>query len=201
MRRADEFGIATSGVALDFGAVAARKEKIVAANEQGVRGHLKSNGVEEIAGDATLAGPNDVVVTAPGGRRRLAAGNVLLATGSRPKSLPGLEIDGQRVVSSDHVTAWTTLPKSLLIAGAGAVGAELASAMADFGVAVTLIEFLPRVLPLEDAEVSPIVARSFGRRGIKVVTGARLLPETLARERRSVSVEVEVGNERQRLGA
>jgi dihydrolipoamide dehydrogenase len=201
MRRSEELGISAGAVKLDFGAVAVRREKIVSANEQGVRGHLKSNRVEEIAGDAALAGPNEVLVTAKGGQRRLKARNVLLSTGSRPKSLPGLEIDGERVVSSDHVTAWTDLPKSLLVAGAGAVGAELASAMADFGVEVTLIEFLPRVLPLEDAEVSPIVARSFGRRGIKVLTGARILPETLKRERRSVSVEVEVGKERQRLGA
>ncbi|HEY3108841.1 MAG TPA: dihydrolipoyl dehydrogenase [Chloroflexota bacterium] len=201
MRRADELGISASGIKLDFGAVAARKEKIVSANEQGVRGHLKSNRVEEIAGDGSLAGPNEVLVSAEDGQRRLKTRNLLLATGSRPKSLPGLEIDGDRVVSSDHVTGWRELPKSILVAGAGAVGAEFASAMADFGVEVTLVEFLPRVLPLEDAEVSPIVARNFGRRGIKLLTGARILPETLKREKRSVSIEVEVGKERQRLGA
>src|SRR5205823_4511040 len=119
MRRAEELGISASGIKLDFGAVAARKEKIVSANEQGVRGHLKNNRVEEIAGDASLAGPNEVLVAGQGSRRGLKARNVLLATGSRPKSLPGLEIDGEQVVSSDHVTAWTELPRSLLVAGAG----------------------------------------------------------------------------------
>jgi dihydrolipoamide dehydrogenase len=201
MRRSDELGISASAVKLDFGAVAARKDKIVAANEQGVRSHLKSNGVTEIAGEGSLVGPREVLVRGKAGERRLLAKNVLLATGSRPKSLPGLEIDGERVVSSDHVTHWKELPKSVLVAGAGAVGAEFASALADFGLEVTLVEFLPRVLPLEDAEVSPIVARAFGRRGIKVLTGARIAPETLKRERRAVSVEVEIGKERQRLSA
>lgn len=214
MRRAGEWGLTAAEVSFDFAAIAARKDRIVGANEQGVRALLRQNGVEVVAGRGTIVGPGEIAVAVGGDRepgtraragqgeeRRLTASDLLIATGSRPKSLPGLAIDGDRVVSSDHVTQWTELPRSIAIAGAGAVGAEFASALRDFGLDVTLIEFLPRVLPLEDADVSAQVARSFDRRGIDVLTGARLLPETLKRARTRMTVEVDVAGTRQTVTA
>ena len=201
MKHAADFGITASKIALDFASVAARREKIVGGNESGVRTHLKNNGVVEIAGDARLAGPNEVVVEAKDGERRLKAKNLLLATGSRPRSLPGLEIDGEHVVSSDHVTHWTKLPGSIVVVGAGAVGSELASALNDFGVEVTLVEALPRILPLEDAEISPIVARGFQRRGIRMLVGAKLFPDSVKARKNKVALEVEVDGKREKLSA
>lgn len=198
MRRSSELGIESSSVKLDFEAVAARREKIIAANEQGVKSHLKRAGVELIAGTGAVSGPGEVTVD---GSRRLHCRDILIASGSRPMSLPGLEIDGESVVSSDHVTRWDALPKSAIVAGAGAVGAELASGLRDFGVEVTLVELLPRVLPLEDAEVAEPLARSFAKRGIELLTGTRIVAESLKRERGKVSVLVETGSETRRVAA
>jgi dihydrolipoamide dehydrogenase len=197
VRRADEWGVAAKVDGFDFGAIARRKDKIVAINEGGVRNLLRAAGVEVVAGDGKLIDPTDVVV----GDRRLRARDVIVATGSRPKSLPGLDVDGELVVTSDHVTQWTELPRSVVIVGAGAVGAEFASMLRDFGVDVTLVEFLPRVLPLEDAEVSSLVHRDFERRGVRVLVGARLMPDTLKRRKNGLEVTVELDGERTVLGA
>lgn len=201
VRNAAEWGVAVGEVGLKFDAIAARKDRIVGANEGGIKSLFRANGVETIAGIGRLLGDGRVAVTGDGETRELRAADILIATGSRPKSLPGLEIDGEIVVTSDHVTHWTSLPESIVIAGAGAVGAEFASAMRDFGLEVTLVEFLPRILPLEDAELSEIVARSFNRRGINVLTGARLLSESIQRHDGGVSLTVQVGDQSQELAA
>jgi dihydrolipoamide dehydrogenase len=197
VRRAEEWGIQATVKGFDFKAIAARKDKIVSANEGGVRNLLRSGGIEIVAGEGKLVGPTEVEV----GDRRLRARDVILATGSRPKSLPGLEVDGETVVTSDHVTQWTGLPASVVVAGAGAVGAEFASMLRDFGADVTLVEFLPRVLPLEDAEVSQLVQRDLERRGIKVLVGAKILADTVKRSKKAVELEVEVDGKRQKLAA
>ena len=201
VKRASEWGVTANDVACDFSAVAMRKDRIVSANEGGIRNLLRSNGIELINGEGRLDGARRVIVQTADGERRIDTRFILLATGSRPKSLPGLIVDGDRVVTSDHTTQWTTLPTSLIVVGGGAVGAEFASAMSDFGVAVTLVEFLPRILPLEDAEISDIVTRHFQKRGITVLTGARLLPETLVLSVDGVSVDVAVGDIREKISA
>ncbi len=201
VKRASEWGVTANDVACDFSAVAKRKDRIVSANEGGIRNLLRSNGIELISGEGRLDGARRVIVQTPDGERRLDTRFILLATGSRPKSLPGLIVDGDRVVSSDHATQWTTLPSSLIVVGGGAVGAEFASAMSDFGVAVTLVEFLPRILPLEDPEISDVVTRHFQKRGIAVLTGARLLEETLVLSVDGVSVDVAVGDVREKISA
>lgn len=197
VRRAAEWGVAAKVEGFDFEAIATRKDKIVSINEGGIRNLLRAAGVEIVAGDGRLVGPTEVVVA----DRRLRARDVIVATGSRPQSLPGLDVDGELVVTSDHVTRWTELPRSVVIAGAGAVGAEFASMLRDFGVEVTLVELLPRVLPLEDAEVSPLVHRDFERRGVRVLVSARLLPDTLKRNKNGVEIAVELDDERKMLAA
>ena len=194
---AADLGVKIAKPELDFGQIAKRRDKIVAANEGGIKLHLKNHGVESIQGTAQLVGPGEVRV----GDRRIKAKDVILATGSTPRPLPGVEPDGERVLTSDHVTTWGALPKSIVIVGAGAVGAELASAMGDFGVETTLLEFLPRVLPREDVEVSTAIARSFQRRKIQVVTDAKVLPESVKSGKSGVKLEVEVKGERKQMSA
>jgi dihydrolipoamide dehydrogenase len=134
-----------------------------------------------VAGRGRLEGPNKVRVTQPGddgtpgggGDRVLQATDIILATGSRVKSLPGLTPDGERILTSDDVLRSTTIPKDIVIVGAGAVGCEFASMYHDLGTKVTLLEYFPQIVPLEDREVSQALERSFTRRGMTVMTNAR----------------------------
>ena len=147
----------------------------------GLKGLVGKNKVEWVAGRGRLDGPGRVRVAlhgtdgtpGAGGERVLTATDVILATGSRVKSLPGIEPDGRRILTSDDVLRMTELPSSIVIVGAGAVGAEFASAFHDLGVAVTLVEYLPAIVPLEDRDVSRDLERSFRKRGITVITNAR----------------------------
>ena len=115
------------------------------------------------------------------GEERIDTKNVILATGSKPRALPGLETDGRVVLDSDQILDLERLPGSMIVLGSGAVGVEFASCYADYGVAVTLVELLPSIVPLEDKDVSAGLARSFGKRGINILTDVRALPETLER--------------------
>jgi dihydrolipoamide dehydrogenase len=136
---------------------------------------MKKNGVQVVRGFGTLAAPGRVQVKDDRGEvREFQTRNVLLATGSAPKPLPGLPFDGERVLSSDHALELSRVPESLAIIGGGAVGVEFASLYSRFGSQVTLIEMLPRLLPIEDADISTELERSFRRRGIQVHTGAKL---------------------------
>jgi dihydrolipoamide dehydrogenase len=182
IRHAKDYGIGIEGEpTIDYAAMARRKDQIVTRMWKGVTSLVAKNKVEWIAGQGRLDGPGKVRVAmhgedgtpGGGGDRSLEATDVILATGSRVKSLPGLEVDGQRIVTSDDILAATTMPSSIIIVGAGAVGVEFASLFHDLGVKVTLLEYLPRIVPLEDEEVSAALQRSLERRGMKVVTDAR----------------------------
>jgi dihydrolipoamide dehydrogenase len=161
--------------------MAANKDAVVKRMWTGVKSLITKNKVTWVEGRGRLDGPQKVRVSQPGedgtpgagGERVLQATDVILATGSRVKSLPGLDPDGKRIVTSDDVLKATTLPKDIVIVGAGAVGVEFASMFHDVGVPVTLLEYLPRIVPLEDGEVSKVVERSFTKRGITVMTSAR----------------------------
>ena len=180
-------GIMTTGVAIDYAAVAEHRDQVVRRMWTGLRGLVGKNGVEWVAGRGRLDGPGRVRVSlhgadgtpGTGGERVLTATDVILATGSRVKSLPGIVPDGHRILTSDDVLRMTELPASMVIVGAGAVGAEFASAFCDLGVTVTLVEYLPAIVPLEDRDVSRDLERSFARRGISVITNARFDPATL----------------------
>ena len=168
-----EHGVVVENVRLDFGKVQSRKNAIVQKLTKGVEHLLKKNKVETVQGTGRLAGRDAVEVTGPdGGTARYAARNILLATGSVPRSLPGLEIDGDRNLNSDHVLELQEVPKSMVILGAGAVGVEFASAYARFGTKITLIEMLERILPLEDADISKELERAL-RRQMQIHTATR----------------------------
>jgi dihydrolipoamide dehydrogenase len=179
MRHSSEFGISAADVSADPEAIAARRDKIVTRLVKGVTGLAKKNKVEYILGRGRLEGPQQVRVQTTDtdgkstGEVILKAKDVILATGSRVKSLPGLEPDGQRIITSDDVLRSSHVPASIIVVGAGAVGVEFASYFQDMGSEVTVLEYLPGLVPLEDADISKEMARAFKKRGIKVITSAR----------------------------
>ena len=182
IRHAKDFGIVLPGeLVIDYAAMAARRDAVVKRLWTGLKTLIDKNKVTWVAGRGRLDGPGKVHVTqagedgtpGAGGERVLNATDVILATGSRVKSLPGLIPDGRRIVTSDDVLRMDALPADIVIVGAGAVGVEFASMYADVGVKVTLLEYLPQIVPLEDTDVSKLVERSFTKRGMTVMTNAR----------------------------
>jgi dihydrolipoamide dehydrogenase len=176
---AKDFGVTTGDVAYDYAVAAKRRDDVVGRLTKGLGSLAKKNKVEHIRGLGTLQGGKKVLVKTldengtPNGERPLDATDVILATGSKVKSLPGLVPDGKAIITSDEATTGNTLPKSIIVVGGGAVGVEFASFYHDAGVEVTLLEYLPRLTPLEDPDISKELERSFNRRGIKVMTSAR----------------------------
>ena len=182
VRNAGEFGIRIAGTAeVDYGQIAKRRDMVVNRMWKGLGSLVKKYGVTWVQGRGRLDGATKVRVRlagedgtpGKGGERILNATDVVLATGSRVKSLPGIVPDGKRIVTSDDVLRMDTMPASIIVIGAGAVGAEFASLYHDLGATVTLLEYLEVIVPLEDRDVSKELERSFTRRGIKVITSAR----------------------------
>jgi dihydrolipoamide dehydrogenase len=176
--------------------VAKRRDQIVDRLAKGLMSLVKKHKVEHIHGRATLNGGKRINVATlddegkPSGQRPLDATDVILASGSRVKSLPGLVPDGKRIVTSDEVSTGDELPKSAIVVGAGAVGVEFASFFHDAGVEVTVLEYLPAVVPLEDADIGKELERSFSRRGIRVMTSARFDPAAVSADESGVCVMV-----------
>jgi dihydrolipoyl dehydrogenase len=166
INEAAEYGLKVSGVEVDFAGVMARREKVVTTLTSGVGALLKKNGIDVLEGDATLTADGDVSVDGTA----YSAATVILATGSTPRAIPGVEF-GERIIGTEQAWALSELPARLAVVGAGASGAEIASGYARLGSEVRLIEALPRLLPSEDADVSRLVERGFKRQGIAVQTG------------------------------
>jgi dihydrolipoamide dehydrogenase len=165
VNRSEEWGIRASGE-VDWPAVMAFQNGVVSKKVQGLTGLVKARGIEVIQGEARLVGGPAVQV----GDRTISATDVVIATGSRPKLLPGMEL-GTRIGTSDQAFYLQALPSSIIVIGAGAVGVEFASLMRSFGAEVTILEALPRMVPLEDEEISKQLDRAFRRRGINSFTG------------------------------
>jgi dihydrolipoamide dehydrogenase len=162
---AKSFGISVGDVSVDYAAVQERRAKVVGTLTSGVAGLFKKNGIELIEGDGALTADGDVLV----GEQAIAAGNVILATGSVARSIPGVELGG-RVIGTEQTWALEQLPARLAVIGAGASGSEIASGFARLGSEVLLLEALDRVLPSEDADISKVVERGLKRQGISVHT-------------------------------
>jgi dihydrolipoamide dehydrogenase len=169
VREAEELGLRISAVEVDFAGVQARREKVVATLTSGVGSLMRKNSIEVLEGSASLTADGDVRV----GEEAVAAGNVILATGSVARSLPGVEIGG-RVIGTEEAWALAELPGRLAVVGAGASGVEIASAYARLGSEVTLLEALDRVLPTEDGDVSRLVERGLKRQGVAVHTASAI---------------------------
>ncbi len=171
---AEAEGIHCENARLNYPKVIERKNGIVGKHAKGIEFLLKKNKVDWIKGYGRLAGPGKVEVQGEAGRQVLEAKNIVLATGSEARMLPGLTPDPQRILTNIEILNLTEVPKTLAVLGAGAVGVEFASCFQRFGTKVSLFEMLPRLVPVEDEEVSKELGRVFKKQGIRVETGARV---------------------------
>jgi len=170
-----DYGVQVADIKLAFDAVQKRKDKIVTKNSAGVSYLMKKNKVTVFNGTGKLALPGRVEVTgADGQTQMIETKNIIIATGSVVRPIPGFETDGERVVNSDHILELKEIPKSLIVMGAGAVGVEFASVYSRFGTETTIVELMPHLLPFEDEEVSIELEKAFRKRGIKQQLGTRL---------------------------
>jgi dihydrolipoamide dehydrogenase len=183
-------GIFADNLRFDWAAVGRRKNSVVNHLLGGVEGLLKSNGVECLYGEARLTAPNAVEVAGEGERRAIEADAVILATGSEPAipPVPGLDPKDPDILTSDGALSLDALPESIAIAGGGVIGLEFASVFASFGVAVTVVEMLPRILPNVDAEAAAILRRALESRGVVFYTGARL--ESVTRDGNALILDI-----------
>jgi len=166
--------IGQAAIGLDMAQVQARKDKIVKGLTGGIELLFKKNKIDWIKGSGRLAAKGTVEIT-DGQKQTVAARKeIIVATGSQPRSVPGIEMDRTRIISSDEAIGLQEIPKSIAIMGSGAVGVEFASIFRRFGSEVTLIELLPRIVPVEDEAVSTELERSFKKQGIKVLTGTKV---------------------------
>jgi dihydrolipoamide dehydrogenase len=175
MQHAADFGVQASGIQLAFADVQKRKDKVVTKNSKGIEFLMKKNKITTFKGKGKLSLPGKVVVTGDDGKEQtINSRGIVIATGSVVRPIPGFETDGTHVVNSDHILELKEVPKSLIVMGAGAVGVEFASVYSRFGCETTIVELLPRLLPIEDEEVSKELEKSFRKRGIKSQTGTKL---------------------------
>jgi dihydrolipoamide dehydrogenase len=195
---AKDLGIEVGSVKTDYGVAMRRSRKVSEQNSKGVEFLMKKHKVTVVKGAGVLARDRTVRVGKDEYQARKA---VVLATGSRVKGIPqiGLEINKSTVISSDEALFLETHPKTLAIVGAGAVGCEFADIFHAFGSKVTLIEALPRILPLEDAESSDALTKSFKKRGVAVIAGAKVKKATVAKDK--VTLEVETGGKTESIEA
>jgi len=194
-----DFGVLLPGEpTIDYAQMAARRDAVVKRMWTGLKSLVGKNKVAWVEGRGRLEGPGRIRVSQPGedgtpgagGERVLEATDIILATGSRVKSLPGLTPDGVRILTSDDILRRADAPKSLVVVGAGAVGVEFASFYHDIGTTVTVLEYLPAIVPLEDREVSQLLERSFTKRGIRVMTKARFDASKVEATKDGICLEV-----------
>ena len=167
-------GVKVEGARLDMDNVRKFKEDVASKSSKGIEFLFRKNKVERLHGHGRLAGPGKVSVTGADGKEQIVeARNIVIATGSAPRLIPGITL-GPRVMTSDELLENTIVPRRLIVLGAGAVGCEFASAYRRFGSEVTIVEMLPRLLPVEDDDISAEFEKAFRKRGIKSHTGAKL---------------------------
>ncbi|MFZ6764091.1 dihydrolipoyl dehydrogenase [Pseudoroseomonas sp. WGS1072] len=171
----DQYGFAADNIRYDFAKVVKRSRQVASQLSSGVKGLLKKNKVTVFDGHGKLAGPGRLAVSKDGKAvAEIQAKHIILATGARARVIPGIEPDGRLIWSYREALQPDIMPKKLIVIGSGAIGSEFASFFLNMGAEVTLIEVMDRILPVEDAEVSTFVQKSFAKQGMKVITGARV---------------------------
>jgi len=174
VKKADQHGITTGDLSVDLGPAQERSRRVADQLNRGVGMLFKKNKVTHLEGWGRLAGDGKVTVESEEGTETYSAPHILIATGSRPRSLPFLEIDGEKIWSSDHALFQKDAPETLAIVGAGAIGMEFADIFEAYGSEITIIEALDRVLPVEDKDISAQMEKAYKKRGMTIHTGARL---------------------------
>lgn len=191
INHAADFGFTVQGVSFDLTKIVDRSRKVAAQLSGGVKHLLKKNKVEVVDGTAKLLGKGQVEVADKNGLKTatLSAKNIIIATGARARSLPGMEPDGHLVWTYREAMMPTSLPKSLLVVGSGAIGIEFASFYRALGVQVAVVEVMDRVLPVEDEDISAFARKAFEKQGMKIITGATV--KALERGKDSVTAIIE----------
>ena len=195
IRRAKEFGIECGEARVNWDAVLAREKQVVRKHNKGIEFLFRKHKIETIRGYGRLQGNGRVNVKGPDGEREVRGRNIILATGSEARMLPGLEADSERILTNREILEVKTIPKSIVIIGAGAVGVEFASVYRRFGSEVVLVEMLPRILPLADEEISKELEKALKKQGIQIFTGAKV--QRVQKKDSGVEVEVVQGSNAQ----
>lgn len=186
--KGEEFGVKAKEISFDYNKAHERKNNIVNQLYKGVQGLMKKGKIDVFHGTGRILGPSifsplpgTISVEMDSGEENemLVPKNVLIATGSRPRTLPGLEIDGEQIMTSDDAVNMETLPKSVMIVGGGVIGIEWASLFSDLGSEVTILEYADRILPTEDPDISKEMTKILKKKGVTIQTGAKVLPETV----------------------
>jgi dihydrolipoamide dehydrogenase len=174
--RASEFGIQVDNLKVDYSAAVKRSRQVSSRLTKGVGFLMKKNNIDVFMGAGKLAARDKIVVTGEDGKtQEVSAKNIIIATGAYSANIPGVEVDGQKVVSYTEAILQETRPEKVVIIGAGAIGVEFATVWSSYGTQVTIVEMLPRVLPLEDEEASAELARAFKKRGVELLTSTKVL--------------------------
>jgi dihydrolipoamide dehydrogenase len=209
-KHSEDFGVKINGVELDFTRVQERKNGIVEQLHKGVQHLMKQGKIDVFEGIGRILGPS-IFSPMPGTisvemnngdeNEMLIPKNVIVATGSRPRTLPGLNIDGEVVISSDEALSLEELPKSIIIVGGGVIGIEWASMLSDFDIEVTVLEYADKIVPTEDHEISKEMQRLMKKKGVKIVTSAKVLPETMKKGNNEVTINAEHKGEEKSFSA
>ncbi|WP_339297333.1 dihydrolipoyl dehydrogenase [Paenibacillus sp. FSL R5-0623] len=205
IQESETYGIETAGATLVFPKVQARKDAIVEQLHQGVQYLMKKNKIQVVHAKGRVIGPSIfspqsgavAVEFEDGEMDTVVPTNLIIATGSRPRVLPGLEPDGKYIMSSDEALRMDELPASLIIVGGGVIGLEWASMLNDFGVDITVVEAAAHVLPAEDEDVAREMQRLLGKRGVRFLTGATVLTETYNADQEGIQIDVQLGEDKQ----
>jgi dihydrolipoamide dehydrogenase len=207
IHRAREFGIEVDNVRFDFGAIIKRSRDVAEKISKGVQFLFRKNKIDHVPGTAKLLPrdgawkPHRVEVKRSDGVQTLTAKHVIVATGARARSLPGIDLDGERIIEYRRAMTLPALPKTLVVLGAGAIGVEFASFYRALGVEVTIVEFLPRLVPNEDADISKELGRAFDKRGIKTLVGHKLTSATASETGVAITAEPAAGGAKIELAA
>lgn len=209
IKESESYGIETTGVELVFPKVQLRKEAVVEQLHQGVQYLMRKNKIQILKGKGRIIGPSIfsprsgavAVELEDGEMETVVSTNLIIATGSRPRILPGLTPDGKVILSSEEALTLEELPASIIIVGGGVIGVEWASMLADFGVQVTIVEAAGQLLPQEDEEVARELLRLLKKRGVKVLTGTTVDAETCSISESGITIEARKGEQSQSLSA
>ncbi len=196
-QKAKKYGVTVSGVDVNFPAVIGRSRQVAEALSKGVAFLMKKNGVDVINGSATLLGDQQIQIDE---EQQVRAEHIVIATGARPRPMPGADFDGEVIISSKEAMSLEEIPEKLVVVGAGAIGVEFADFYAAMGTQVTIVEMLPQILPVEDEDVSRELQKMFKRKKIKALTETTVEKITVAQEQAKVLVKNQKG-EQQELDA
>jgi len=200
LQHLDDYGLKAEKISFDASAIVKRSRKVAEQLSAGVKFLMKKNKIDVIEGTGSLKAPGKVSVEGKNGKSEVTAKNIILATGARARVLPGLEPDGKLIWTYREAMVPDAMPKSLLVVGSGAIGIEFASFYRAFGVDVTVVEVLDRILPVEDAEISDLARKAFVKVGMKIITGAKVekiekgkdsVTATISRDGKSETLKVE----------